>query len=164
MPRFLAFLAIAWLTFGTGALAETFRLPKTGAPAFVVDSPPGSTGRFDEQGNLAVQFDDRSAAVQYSIIGSDEGGLPFPEIASRIFKAAGTPPYTHTEPGAISGVAGQSFSSLMTVNGVMLDLTVTIVKLDGSQAAVLAVLRQKSITPAQQAAVDALVLQARIDR
>jgi hypothetical protein len=65
-------------------------------------------------------------------------------------------------PGSIGGIAGQSFVSSASSNGVELTITLTIVKLDATHAACLGTILRVANTPEQNAALQALVAKIQI--
>lgn len=162
----IALAATLSFTFACVARADEFRLPKSGTPAFVVDNPPaGWQPAYDKYGNLQFMAADRSAAFQVSMI--DDAKVettPLTAIAENVFTAAKLGPYTHTEPGSVLGLSGQSFSRSSTLNNVPIDIKVIISKLDASHAAVVSTISRRAITSAQSASLADLIAHTKLDK
>ncbi|MDE2184144.1 MAG: hypothetical protein KGJ78_14085 [Alphaproteobacteria bacterium] len=150
--------------FAAGAQAETWRLPRQGVPAFVVDAPAGWTGGYDQYDNLQFTALDHSSAVQFSIIaGQDAATTPAEDIAAGIFRTAGAPPYERSESGSIAGRAGTAFVGTLPEKSGNLDLRVVLVKVDSMHFFCLTTLTAPQITADQRAAMEALIAGASID-
>ncbi len=161
-----ALLPIEMLSGAAQSGQETiYRLPKTGAPALTVPSPPGWTPDYDEFGNLLLYAPDKSAALQLSMPSGAGIGLAAPsDLAALILKGAGAPPYDRTEPDSIDGEAGQAFISAIPEKAVTVDIRVAIVKVDNDHVAVVAKLIRRDATSAQAADLNKLATRVTISR
>ena len=160
--RSLAFGLLIALTFA-GAHAETFRLPRQGVPAFVVDAPPGWNGVYAQENNLTFTAADLSAVVQFSMITSDELATTAPEaMAAFLFQSTGAPPYQRSESGSIAGYAGTAFVGTLPANGVTLDMRVVLAKFDATHYLCVSRLTRKEITADQRATMDVLIARASV--
>jgi hypothetical protein len=159
----LTLVLMLGLSAAVEAHAGAFRLPKEGAPAFVVDAAETWSATYDQYGNLQFLAADRSSDVQFSILSDPTlDTTPVSDIAAGIFQAAGAPPYTRSEQGWIAGRQGRAFIGVLTVNGLALDMRVVLVKLDASHYACLSTLRRQTITADQTEALNTLIAHARI--
>ena len=150
--------AIVWGLGYSSAQADTWRRRRRADPAFVVNAPAGWTGSIDQYNNLQFRAQDRSAAVQFSIVNDPRvGTTPLDVIAAQIFSATGAPAYTSTAPGSVLGAPGTTYIGVLPINGVTLQMRLTLAKLDDRHVATLSILMRPEITPAQTAAIDALL-------
>lgn len=160
-PLALAFVAAA-LT-AAAAEAETLHLPKTGAPAFVVDAPPDWKSNYDQFGNLQLVAPDRSGFVEFSMLSDPSiDKTPASAVALAAFKSAGAENYAQTGPDTIAGHPGEAFTGVVTRAGVPLEMRVVLSKLDGAHYASVTVVRRRTATEAQSAALNALAARAQL--
>lgn len=160
-------LALGWLLIvAPAAGAEDLRLPKTGTPAVVVDVPEHWTSRYDDLGNLQITAEDKTCALQISIVTMPEPDKPaLPVIAAGIVTGSGAAPYSRTEPTMVGGVATDAYVSVMSLSGgLVLDERVIVIKLDAIHYAVAATVGRQDLTPLQAANLNALVSRIRLAR
>ena len=142
------------------ASAAAVREPTTGDPAFAFDLPPGWTASSDAQSALRIADDDHSAFV-YLVVMVDPTSTS--NIAADFLAAAGAEPYTATEPGTIAGLPGDAFISRFPgPGGITVALRLVLVKLDPSHCAAQTSVTLPNATPAQIAALTALLAQVRL--
>jgi len=160
MMKTIGIWLAAALSLGAAATAaaDTYRVPKTGAPALTATLPSGWSGGYDAAGNLHLTPDDHSGAVMLSMTTDPSvAGVPVPTLAAGVFKAIGAPPYSATAPASLAGIAGSAFAGSFTNSaGVVLDVRLVIAKLDGSHQAFLLTLKPHGQADAQATAVDTL--------
>jgi hypothetical protein len=136
------------LLLATTAQAELVRIPKQGEPAYAFDTPPGWKITYDEHGNLHLARG--SVFLQLSIAtGAALTGLTLDNMASQVLIAANMPPYTSRQVGSIAGGMGQIYFLAKAQNGITMNLSLTIVRLDDTHVATLI-----RITRADSAATD----------
>lgn len=146
------------LISGPVAYAETYRVPQTSNPAWVIDVPAGWSASYDDNGNLLVIADDHSAGLQLSILSDPSvNTTPLSELAAEIISSADASPYTSTAPGSLDGIPGETFIGVMPIQGGGTEtMRLTMVKLDATHSAVQVELTRPDITKAQRAALYAL--------
>ena len=160
-------LTLGWrLVVAPFASAEELRLPRAGGPAIAVDVPEHWTSRYDELGNLQITAEDKSCALQLSIVTAPEPDKPaLSVIAAGIVTGSGAAPYSRTEPTVVGGVASDAYVSMMTLpGGTVLDERVVVIKLDHVHYAVAATLAVPNLTPVQTANLNVLVSRIRLIR
>ena len=89
--------------------------------------------------------------------GQQMAGASLEDLAAAVLKAGSFPPYTHQQPGTISGRAGQTFSSLKETNGIRLLTELTLVRLDETHVATLTRMKRSDVKPAADAALEGLI-------
>jgi hypothetical protein len=154
----LAAIVIAFtLSLASATQAETVRIPKTGVPAFSFNAPAGWRIVYDQHGNLQFYSPDKGVRMQLSIIIVSGANPTLEEIAAAVMKGGGFSPVTRQQAGAIAGRAGQTFIASTIVDGALLSLDITLVRLDGAHVASLARVKRFDATRADVAALDALI-------
>jgi hypothetical protein len=161
LRRFLFACVVALgvaLTLGMApaADAQSLRHPKTGEPAMVLDVPAGWTGRYDDFGNLRFSNVDRTLNIQLNMMVSEGlASISLAALAADMFKKSKLPPYTRTQPGSISGRAGEAFFlKKIYDSGVAVNFMFVLVRLGPSTVASLARVTRDGLTAAQEAPAD----------
>jgi hypothetical protein len=137
----------------SGADAEDYRLPKTGAPALIAEAPPGWTGRYTGASEMAISPADDMAVLELSMISDASlAAKPLPEVATQLLRDADlSPRWSSTEPDSIGGVAGQAFTVIIARDGAPVGTArLVIAKIDPSHIARLTEITLLKETPPEQ--------------
>ena len=155
---FAVFALVCGVVIAAPASAEVYRLPKTGAPAFSIDVPTGWTAVYDEFGNLSMAPKDQTTGLVVKILTDDNmKTVPTSVYAANIMKSAGVDSYAPTGPGAVGGVAGDTFEgAVKNTSDMVISVRLIIAKLDSKHAAAAVVLKGPDILGAEAAAVETL--------
>ena len=160
---FAVLVAVFALVAAPAGLADTVRIPKTGAPALVIDAPTGWSVSYDDLGNLQLLANDKSAVIQLSMISGEESSLESDVMAARILEAAKSAPYASKQPASAAGIAGMSYLSTMPINNISLSVKVMVLRIDAAHVGSLAILTQPNIKPEQSALVQATLSLVRVE-
>jgi hypothetical protein len=104
----------------------------------------------------------KSVVMQLTMVGGPGATMSLESGVALAFQAAGYPPFTSQQAGAIDGRAGQVFFSSNVRNGIQVLADITAVRLDAAHVAVLWRMRRADAAPAATAALDALVAAVRL--
>lgn len=149
LPLLLVFAVMTAASAG----AETLRVPQTGTASFTLDVPAGWTASYDDHGTLQLLANDNSAQVQLSII-TVNAGMTAAELALAIKPPEVTTPYGRPVAAKIGGLTGQEFT--LTV-GEGVEMSLVLVQLNDTTFAAQTALRRTASSPAQLAALKALL-------
>jgi hypothetical protein len=161
---FLSLLAVVALSCANTGWAENARLPAEGTPALSVDLPPDWHQKpVDEYGNLDIMHADRHVGIRLAVNEGAFDKVRLRDMAAIQIKTAGFPPYSRTEPGSVSGHAGEAFvGSGANGKGVGLDYRIVWVKVSSTHGIMVARLAATGASPKELEALDAMVNSVRL--
>ena len=157
-PRlFLAAAATAFALSAAPALAGIEHQPQSGTPAYEVDVPADWIVNRDDSGNLYLLAPDHSGGIVLNVVAIDTKDLKLDDLAAESMKVANAPPPSKQAPDSIGGVSGMAYYSAIPEPDGAVSLKMVLVKLDGGHVASEGVIRNGSITPAQDDVLNGVV-------
>lgn len=146
------------------ARGETLRLPDKGDPAFTVDVPDGWIALDDLQGTLRLGAKDRSCVLHLSIMSGPGSGLKLlTGVAALYLEHKGFQSYSSTRSGWLDGRPAEVFfATTGERSGGVLNIMLTLAKLDSEHIASMARVTTGQANPGQLAAADELISRVRL--